>query len=124
MSPYPGTTRDVIEVHLDLGGYPVTVLDTAGIRGSDDPVEQEGVRRAGARAAAADLVLWAIDASANGGAGIKRPANLAKTRVWLVENKIDMVNADLDTGMVKQPNNEYEFKLSVSAKIGTGIEAF
>ena len=46
VSPYPGTTRDVIEVHLDLGGYPVTLLDTAGIRVSDDPVEQEGVRRA------------------------------------------------------------------------------
>ena len=59
----PGTTRDVIEVHLDLGGYPVTLLDTAGIRESDDPVEQEGVRRARARAAAADLVLWVVDAS-------------------------------------------------------------
>ena len=51
VSPYAGTTRDVIEVHLDLGGYPVTLLDTAGIRESDDPVEQEGVRRARARAA-------------------------------------------------------------------------
>src|SRR5205814_4577317 len=46
VSPYPGATRDVIEVHLDLGGYPVTLLDTAGVRESDDPVEQEGVRRA------------------------------------------------------------------------------
>ena len=46
VSPYAGTTRDVIEVHLDLDGYPVTLLDTAGIRESDDPVEQEGVRRA------------------------------------------------------------------------------
>jgi tRNA modification GTPase len=46
VSPYAGTTRDVIEVHLDLGGYPVTLLDTAGIRESDEPVEQEGVRRA------------------------------------------------------------------------------
>jgi tRNA modification GTPase len=45
VSPYAGTTRDVIEVHLDLGGYPVTLLDTAGVRESDDPVEQEGVRR-------------------------------------------------------------------------------
>ena len=65
VSPYPGTTRDVIEVHLDLGGYPVTLLDTAGIRVSDDPVEQEGMRRAAARAAGADLVLWVIDASAS-----------------------------------------------------------
>jgi tRNA U34 5-carboxymethylaminomethyl modifying GTPase MnmE/TrmE len=63
VSPYAGTTRDVIEVHLDLEGYPVTLLDTAGIRDSDDPVEQEGVRRARARAAEADLVLWVVDAA-------------------------------------------------------------
>ena len=62
VSPYAGTTRDVIEVHLDLGGYPVTLLDTAGVRESDDPVEQEGVRRARARAEAADLVLWVVEA--------------------------------------------------------------
>ena len=62
VSPVPGTTRDVIEVHLDLDGYPVTLLDTAGIRDSDDPVEQEGVRRARERAAEADLVLWVFDA--------------------------------------------------------------
>ncbi len=51
VSPHAGTTRDVIEVQLDLDGYPVTVIDTAGIRETDDPVEQEGVRRARARAA-------------------------------------------------------------------------
>ena len=62
VSPYAGTTRDVIEVHLDLGGLPVTLLDTAGIRESSDPVEQEGVRRARERAATADLVLWVEDA--------------------------------------------------------------
>ena len=64
VSPYAGTTRDVIEVHLDLGGLPVTLLDTAGIRETDDPVEMEGVRRARERAASADLVLWVVDASA------------------------------------------------------------
>ena len=57
VSPHAGTTRDVIEVQLDLDGYPVTVIDTAGIRETEDPVEQEGVRRARARAAEADLVL-------------------------------------------------------------------
>ena len=71
VSPYAGTTRDVIEVHLDLAGWPVTLLDTAGIRDSDDPVEREGVRRARDRAAAADLVLWVVDAS---GCRQSRPA--------------------------------------------------
>jgi tRNA modification GTPase len=59
-----GTTRDVIEVHLDLAGLPVVVADTAGLRASDDAVEQEGVRRAKARAAAADLKIIMIDATA------------------------------------------------------------
>ena len=63
VSPYAGTTRDVIEVHLELAGMPVTLLDTAGIRETDDPVELEGVRRARDRAAGADLVLWVVDAS-------------------------------------------------------------
>ena len=71
VSPLPGTTRDVIEVHLDLGGYPVTLLDTAGIRESAEPVEQEGIRRARARAAAADLVLWVTDGSASGRAAVE-----------------------------------------------------
>src|SRR6516164_1013117 len=65
VSPHAGTTRDVIEISLDLGGYPVTILDTAGIRDSDDPVEHEGVRRARERAGAADLVLWVTDSSAD-----------------------------------------------------------
>ena len=62
VSPYAGTTRDVIEVHLDLAGLPVTFLDTAGIRETDDPVEREGVRRARERAAGADLILWIVEA--------------------------------------------------------------
>src|SRR6266567_472958 len=63
VSPHAGTTRDIIEVQLDLDGYPVTVIDTAGVREADDPVEQEGVRRARARAAEAHLVLWIGDAT-------------------------------------------------------------
>jgi tRNA modification GTPase len=58
VSPIAGTTRDSIEVHLNLSGYPVTLIDTAGLRETDDPVEAEGVRRARAKAAAADLVLY------------------------------------------------------------------
>jgi tRNA modification GTPase len=67
VSPFAGTTRDVIEVHLDLGGWPVTLLDTAGIRATSDPVELEGVRRARERANGADLVLWVVDAGQGAG---------------------------------------------------------
>src|ERR1700688_1245105 len=84
VSPHAGTTRAVIEVQLDLDGYPVTVIDTAGIRETEDPVEQEGVRRARARADEADLVLWMIDAQH----GMDRPEGAAP--VWMVRNKIDL----------------------------------
>ena len=58
VSEIAGTTRDPIEVHLDLGGCPVTLVDTAGLRDSADEIERIGVQRAHARAEAADLVLW------------------------------------------------------------------
>ncbi|VAW18903.1 tRNA-5-carboxymethylaminomethyl-2-thiouridine(34)synthesis protein MnmE [hydrothermal vent metagenome] len=58
VSPEPGTTRDLIDVALDLGGYPVEVTDTAGIRDTEGAIEKEGVRRALTRADNADLVLW------------------------------------------------------------------
>src|SRR5262245_47578949 len=85
VSPHAGTTRDVIEVQLDLDGYPVTVIDTAGIRETDDPVEQEGVRRARARAADADLVLWLSDSDLR---DEDRPGG--STPAWTVRNKIDL----------------------------------
>src|SRR3982075_3984850 len=84
VSPHAGTTRDVIEVQLDLDGYPVTVIDTAGIRETDDPVEQEGVRRARARAADADLVLWLVDTPSE-----KNPGENG-VPVWRGRNKIDL----------------------------------
>lgn len=89
VSPYAGTTRDVIEVHLDLNGWPVTLLDTAGIREAEDPVEVEGVRRARERAAGADLVLWVEDAggpmSAHGGeSGRSDEERMASGRVAIM----------------------------------------
>lgn len=63
VSDIPGTTRDVIEVHLDLGGYPVVLADTAGLRESADAIESEGVARALKRAEAADLKLVVLDAT-------------------------------------------------------------
>lgn len=60
-SEYAGTTRDVIEVRMDLGGLPVTVLDTAGLRETDDHVEGIGIARARDRAQAADLRVFLVD---------------------------------------------------------------
>jgi tRNA modification GTPase len=65
VSETAGTTRDVIEVHLDLGGWPVVLADTAGVRTTSDAIEQEGVRRALARAEAADLRVLVLDATAD-----------------------------------------------------------
>ncbi|MCP4328312.1 MAG: tRNA uridine-5-carboxymethylaminomethyl(34) synthesis GTPase MnmE [Alphaproteobacteria bacterium] len=64
VSTTAGTTRDVIEVHLDLGGFPVTVADTAGLRAASGDIEAEGIRRARHRAASADLRLAVFDATA------------------------------------------------------------
>jgi len=58
VTPIAGTTRDVLDAQLVIGGYAVTLSDTAGLRPSDDPVEAEGVRRAQARATQAELRLW------------------------------------------------------------------
>jgi tRNA modification GTPase len=63
VTPLPGTTRDVLEVHLDLAGYPVSLLDTAGLREAADVIEAEGVRRARERAERADLKLIMFDAA-------------------------------------------------------------
>ena len=87
VSPHAGTTRDVIEVQLDLDGFPVVLLDTAGIRQTSDPVEEEGVRRARDRAAGADLVLWLTDSTAE---AALPEGETAAGPVWLVENKVDL----------------------------------
>jgi tRNA modification GTPase len=83
-----GTTRDVIEVALDLGGYPVVLADTAGLRDSADTIEEEGVRRARARAASADLKLVVLDATRPEEAAALR--DLIDARTIVVANKIDL----------------------------------
>ena len=122
VSPYAGTTRDVIEVHLDLDGYPLTLLDTAGIRESDEPVEQEGIRRARARAATADIVLWVVDASAAKPGGEDHGLAKEACEIWQVENKIDLVGKNQPTVRDSQLN-EYKFIYSLSAEKGAGVDA-
>jgi len=91
----PGATRDIIEVPLVMEGYKVLLADTAGIRETLEPVEVEGVRRARAWAAAADLRLWVVDQA--GGAGDWREAlDLVRPGDICVLNKADLASgADL-----------------------------
>ena len=105
-SPIAGTTRDLIEVFLDLRGYPVILVDTAGIRESQDPIEQEGVARARRRAESADLALWLDD-----GAG--SPAPSLKSPTLAVRTKIDLKEPHASAGTAK---------LAISAKTGAGID--
>jgi tRNA modification GTPase len=112
VSPHAGTTRDVIEIQLDLDGYPVTVIDTAGIRETDDPVEQEGVRRARARAAEADLVLWLADTESDG------IVHEGTAPLWLVRNKIDLgVGPASRVGSERAGVREF----GISARRGDGL---
>jgi tRNA modification GTPase len=92
VSEEAGTTRDVIEVHLDLRGLPVIVTDTAGIRDAQGAVEAEGVRRALARVGDADLVLWMVDAT-DPQWEPKSPDILANAVHIRVLNKVDRVKS-------------------------------
>ncbi|ADG12639.1 tRNA uridine-5-carboxymethylaminomethyl(34) synthesis GTPase MnmE [Caulobacter segnis] len=88
----PGTTRDVIEVPLVLGGYRVLIADTAGLRETEDAIEAEGVRRARRWAEEADLRLWVVD-----GFHVKQVEALESTvrpGDWLILNKADIAAAD------------------------------
>jgi tRNA modification GTPase len=85
-----GTTRDIIELRLDLGGYPAIVADTAGLRDTADAVEGEGVRRAHRRARAADLLLVIYDATKAEDAATRTLAAQA-AQALVVRNKCDLL---------------------------------
>jgi tRNA modification GTPase len=113
VSEEAGTTRDVIEVRLDLAGLPVIVSDTAGIREPQGAIEREGIRRTLAHARDADLVVWLSDASAPD--AVSPPPELAARgdKLFLaVANKIDVPGA-----------HGLPDALAVSAKTGAGIDA-
>lgn len=94
VSEHAGTTRDVIELHLDLNGYPVIIADTAGIREHKDDIEEEGIKRAIERAASSDLNIAMFDIT-NLPALDKKTQSLIDTSSIVVFNKKDMA-PDLD----------------------------
>jgi len=107
VSPRPGTTRDVLEARIEIAGVPVTLLDTAGLRETEDPEEAEGVRRARARVQQADLViaLWPPDAEAGPDlAAMSGP-------VLSVRSKVDLAEVLVDGA------------IAISARSGQGMDA-
>ncbi len=92
VSEEAGTTRDIIEVRLDLGGIAVVVSDTAGVRDADGAIEREGIRRTLARARQADLVLWLVDATAP---RTELPVEIPAERCLLVVNKVDVASTGI-----------------------------
>lgn len=115
VSDIAGTTRDVVEVHLDLRGYPVIVSDTAGLRETDDVIEQEGVRRALARAEEADLIILVVDVSKPEEASATLD-EFGKKADLVILNKADQTNK-VDDGFLG------DGRFAVSVKSGDGIGA-
>ena len=116
----PGTTRDVLRERIDIDGLPLHVLDTAGLRDSDDLVEREGVRRASAEMSRADRVLFVIDTSCD---PLAKAFDEERARlpddvpVTLVFNKID-----LGAGVPVADTWSGPPRINVSAVTGTGLE--
>jgi tRNA modification GTPase len=136
-SPIAGTTRDIVEVAIDLRGYPVLLADTAGLRDSTDMIEQEGLRRALRRAEEAEIRLFVFDA--------RNPAEACAAAAWpgpdtiLVANKIDLLTPNLGAPIktpLPPPGGEgracpgpdpgvrgaFPFTFAISALTGAGLD--
>jgi tRNA modification GTPase len=111
VSEEAGTTRDLIEVRLDIDGYPFTIVDTAGLREASGAVEREGIRRARLRAGAADLVLAVADATA------PLPVVTPDGRVLRVGTKADLIDSPEERSRVAAA-----FDVLVSSVTGEGID--
>jgi len=111
VSAIPGTTRDVIEVQMDLGGYAVTLADTAGLREAGDAIEDEGIKRAKRRAADADLKIVVFD-------GAQYPLRDESVAALIDSDTLTVINK---SDLVQQKDKG---DLFISVNTGDGIEAF
>jgi tRNA modification GTPase len=119
VTPVAGTTRDVLREHIQIDGLPLHIIDTAGLRESDDVVEQEGIRRAWAQIEQADRVLLVIDdqagfSTADQAVLNQLPGNLPCTRIY---NKIDLTQRSPGYS-----DNNGIHQVDVSVQTGAGVE--
>ena len=110
----PGTTRDILCEHIHLDGLPLHIIDTAGLRNSEDKVEQEGIRRAYAAIEKADHILWIADVTAELSNLPDFPPHVPITIVW---NKIDLIKAHAQ--LIK---NAEKTEISLSLKTQVGVD--
>lgn len=126
VSEHAGTTRDIIEVHLDLGGYPIIIADTAGIRENAGDVEAEGIKRALVRAGDADLKIVVVDAAENGKGKVAKGENfsalLPPTLSLLPSDIIVFNKTDLLPEKTSLPQISGIMPIAASFKDGIGIE--
>ncbi|PZV14868.1 MAG: tRNA uridine-5-carboxymethylaminomethyl(34) synthesis GTPase MnmE [Leptolyngbya sp.] len=119
----PGTTRDVVESNLVVGGIPIQVLDTAGIRDTDDKVEKIGVARSRYAAQSADLVLLTIDAQ-DGWTDADQEiyTQVCDRPLILIINKIDLIDAEIPPIAPRTPHPAL-LTVSTAAALNQGIDA-
>jgi len=105
----PGTTRDVLRERVSMGGLPVVVADTAGLRETDDRIESEGVRRAEREMQSADLIFWVVDVTEPG----SQPPPAGHVPLIRIDNKIDLIG---------ETPSRRERHVRLSARTGDGVE--
>lgn len=111
VSPIPGTTRDAVRLPLAFDGWPVDVIDTAGLRTTSDELEREGIARTRSALASCDLCIWLADATEEQPTAdvLAREWNVPVARLLCVANKVDLVQ--------QRPNGQ-----AISAITGEGLE--
>lgn len=118
VSPQAGTTRDVLEARIEIAGVPVTLLDTAGLRETTDPVEAEGVRRALARMSKADLILSLREATGQPWAGpaTVTPPEIGATQTDMTRAAVVLVTTKSDLSIGLNPTG-----IAISTLTGAGM---
>lgn len=116
VSDIAGTTRDAIDIHLDLGGYPVMFTDTAGLRETEEEIEQKGITIAHEKAKQSDLVIYLFDASTDSAQDIEKYKKEFEDKILIVANKQDKLDASRISKLEKSGC------IVISAKQNTGTE--